>query len=473
MNAVLGLRLNLPGLVPRCGIITPGSLLLRKNISKNYVFVNQGNFTIHSIKNMTTTGKLGIENKKDNVHNHSHDVPSEDDHVHSHGASSLFGHSHSHSAHNPNELLMSGSIKNNPAVRITWIGLFVNVALAVSKGIGGVYFHSQALVADAIHSVSDMVADFLTLATVNVATKVGTPTNFPLGYGKIEAVGSLLVSGVLLFAGISVGWSSLLQVFEFVLPTYMYEYASMIQIGHSHTHAHGTETHSHEHSHMDTASELPNAELANTTLQIPNMNAAWLAGGSIIVKELLFRKTLNIAEETNSKVLVANAWHHRVDSLTALVALVTVTGGNLFNVVWLDSIGGFLVSILIIKAGWGTFKEALNELIDKGENSTSEPYMKFKNAINSELESNIELQDFEISQLSVMSAGANSNVYVTLSSKLDQDYSLSHLNKLEVSLADALKKDDTFLRNVFVNFKEMNRLKLQNESDKHVHDTKE
>lgn len=150
----------------------------------------------------------------DNKHSHSHThSASEEDHgadghSHSHGAGSGLLHHHHHSAHEPNEFLAAGtaSIKSNPAVRITWIGLIVNVALAVSKGIGGVVFHSQALVADAIHSVSDMLADFLTLATVNVAAKVGTPTKFPFGYGKIETIGSFTVSAILLFAGISVGW---------------------------------------------------------------------------------------------------------------------------------------------------------------------------------------------------------------------------------------------------------------------------
>ena len=60
-----------------------------------------------------------------------------------------------------------------------------------------------------------------------------------MGYGKLETVGAFLVSAILLFAGISVGWSSLLQIFEFVLPTHLYEIASHIQIGHDHSHGHG------------------------------------------------------------------------------------------------------------------------------------------------------------------------------------------------------------------------------------------
>ncbi|KGR15625.1 hypothetical protein MG5_00478 [Candida albicans P57072] len=384
------------------------------------------------------------------VHSHSHD--SEHSHSHSHSGASMLHH-HKHSMHEPNELLAGGAsaIKTNPAVRITWIGLLVNVTLAISKGIGGVYFHSQALVADAIHSVSDMLADFLTLATVNVAAKVGTATKFPLGYGKLETVGAFSVSAILLFAGISVGWSSLLQIFEFVLPTHLYEIASHIQIGHDHSHGHGygpvsiqPDTHSHSHGQIDPSN-------ITTHREIPNINAAWLAGGSIIAKELLYRKTMQIAVQTNSKVLVANAWHHRVDSLTAVVALFTVAGGVLFNVAWLDSIGGIGVSILIIKAGWDSLKEAWNELIDRGEKPGSELYNKIEGIINNELQMNNELKQFKLNQLSVLSSGANTNIHMNLSTT-NKNLNLQTLNQYEKRLSDLIRQDDRFVRNIFVKF---------------------
>lgn len=382
---------------------------------------------------------------------HSHG-PVDHDHGHSHGPGIFHSHSHGH-----NELLTSGSL-SNPAVRITWIGLFVNIGMAASKGVGGVYFHSQALIADAIHSVSDMVADFLTLATVNVSAKIGSPTKFPLGYGKIETVGSVFVLGILLFAGVSVGWSSLLQIFEYTLPAYLYEYVSMVQIGHSHSHAVGlglpsSPDHSHSHSH-----DVVGAESALPAKQIPNINAAWLAGGSIIVKELLYRKTLKVAEATNSKVLVANAWHHRVDSLTAFVALLTVAGGHIFNVAWLDSVGGLCVSVLIVKAGWNTFKTSCSELIDRGEPQTSEVYATIESAIQDEI--SIAQDPFEVSnpinlqlkKLSVITSGANTNIYITIATS-SKDLRISELNDFESRLVKAIKRDDKFVKNVFVMFK--------------------
>lgn len=379
----------------------------------------------------------------DETHTHSHDG-----HLHS-----MLSHLHSH--HQPNELL-TGGVLSNPAVRITWIGLLVNVGMAASKGVGGVYFHSQALVADAIHLVSDMVADFLTLATVNVAQRVGTPTRFPLGYGKIETVGSFLVSGVLLFAGVSVGWLSMLQIFEYTLPTYIYEYILMVQVGHSHSHGSLMEQSTHSHSHLGEETQL-------SPRQVPNINAAWLAGGSIIVKELLFRKTLSVAEATNSKVLVANAWHHRVDLLTAFVALLTVAGGVFFNIAWLDLVGGVCVSLLIIKAGWGTFKASWFELVDRGEAKESEFYEKVKTIVDTEVES-VSKGGFSLSELSVLTSGANTNVYATLETK-KKGYTLEELNRIETSLVDAIRRDDKFVRKIFVKFEEQKTKK----DDEHLH----
>lgn len=375
-------------------------------------------------------------------HSHSHDSESPShSHDHSHDGGAHLFHSHSHAQ--PNELLGKG-FTTNPAVRITWIGLLVNVAMAGSKAVGGVVFHSQALIADAIHSLSDMVADFLTLATVNVALKEGSVTRFPMGYGKIEAVGTFLVSGVLLFAGFSVGWSSLLQVFEYTLPPQMFEWVSMIQV---HSHSHGVmdasgDAHSHSHAAHANPQEV----------QMPNINAAWLALGSIGVKEVLYRKTMQVADETNSKVLVANAWHHRVDSLTAAVAFVTVMGGVLFDLAWLDAVGGGLVSILIVHAGWGSFKEAWYELVDRSDPPASEHYQQIRLLVESEVSTAAASlrQSFTVKDLSVLSAGARFNLILHL--ETDKNVPLQEIIDFERELLEGIKESNRYVGKVFVDY---------------------
>lgn len=298
--------------------------------------------------------------------------------------------------------------------------------------------------ADALHSLSDLVSDFLTLATVNMLAKVGTPDNFPMGYGKMETVGSILICMTLLFAGVSVGWSSLLSLLEFVIPTNVFDVLSTVQLGHSHTHLPmDTDHHAHSHSHIPSS---PGAVAEPARQEVPNINAAWLAGGSIIVKEILYRKTMKVALETNSKVLVANAWHHRVDSLTAAIALVSVAGGVMFNVAWLDSVGGLAVSFLIVKAGTDAFKSSWHEIIDKGEPKDSETYYKVEDIL-----AEVKPEDFEITELSVLSSGANINVFAELSTA--NNYSLSELNTIESRLMSELRTQDSFVRKIIISFK--------------------
>ncbi|PWW72848.1 hypothetical protein C7212DRAFT_285699 [Tuber magnatum] len=212
--------------------------------------------------------------------------------------------------------------------------------MAVSKGIGGWYFNSQALVADAFHALTDLVSDFMTLGTVAFALRRPTE-RFPNGYGKIESLGSLGVSSLLLFGGIAMGYTALIHLYaEFFTDGNLPQILEL---------AHG---HSHSHSHSDLG---------------PNVNAAWLAAGSILVKEWLYRSTMKIAKERKSSILASNAIHHRIDSLTSIVALVAIGGSHLLqNASYLDPVGGLIVSLMVINAGWGNTRAALMELVDVG-----------------------------------------------------------------------------------------------------------
>jgi divalent metal cation (Fe/Co/Zn/Cd) transporter len=122
-----------------------------------------------------------------------------------------------------------------------------------------------ALSADAVHSLTDLVSDFMTLATVSWALKPPTE-KFPLGYGKIESLGSLGVSSLLVFGGVMMGWSAIVDLCHIYVPFVADFLEELHFIGHSHNHSH----------------------------QIPNIQAAWLAGGSVLVKEWLYRASKSI-----------------------------------------------------------------------------------------------------------------------------------------------------------------------------------
>jgi divalent metal cation (Fe/Co/Zn/Cd) transporter len=179
---------------------------------------------------------------------------------------------HSHGRAPDNSYLISAN-KKDAGVRITRIGLFVNLAMAIGKGIGGYVFHSQALVADAFHSLTDLVSDFMTLATVSWSLKPPSE-RFPSGYGKVESLGALGVSGLLLFGGVGMGLNAIDAI-------YVQFFAEAMADGHSH----GLFPFlGHKHSHG---------------VLLPNLNAAWLAGGSIVVKEWLYRASKSFSPDAH------------------------------------------------------------------------------------------------------------------------------------------------------------------------------
>lgn len=195
-----------------------------------------------------------------------------------------------------------------------------------------------------MHALTDLVSDITTLATISYSLKPAT-SRFPLGYGKIESLGALGVSGLLLTGGLMIGLQAVMALSQQFFPeiAHMLSHFGIFEHGHSHSHGHG-----------------------GTDLG-PNINAAWLAGGSILVKEWLYRATDKVAKQKRSSVLASNAYHHRVDSLTAFVALLTISASHfLHNAQWLDPVGGLIISGMVVQAGWFNTKSALYELADVG-----------------------------------------------------------------------------------------------------------
>ncbi|KAJ5908032.1 Cation efflux protein [Penicillium taxi] len=212
--------------------------------------------------------------------------------------------------------------------------------MAITKFIGGYVFHSQALIADAYHALMDLVSDFLTLGTVALSLKPPSE-RFPNGYGKVESIGALGVSSLLLCGGVFMGLNAGQVLLSHCYPELAETLAHSGLLGHGHSHSHGID------------------------VTGPSIHAAWLAGASIITKEWLYHATMKVAEERKSPVLASNAIHHRIDSLTSIVALFTIGGSYLFqDASWLDPVGGLLISLMVIKAGWGNTMTSLLELAD-------------------------------------------------------------------------------------------------------------
>ncbi len=175
--------------------------------------------------------------------------------------------SHSgHSHHHHDNTYLTSTNKNDAGVRITRIGLYSNLGMAVAKGVGGYVFNSQSMIADAWHSLTDLASDILTLATVSWSLKPPTAM-FPTGFGKVESLGSLGVSGMLLFGGCFMCLNSCEILYaHFFLDAHAATEVAM--------HSHG---HSHSHAAIG-----------------PSLHAAWLAAGTVIVKEWLYQASKSL-----------------------------------------------------------------------------------------------------------------------------------------------------------------------------------
>ena len=161
--------------------------------------------------------------------------------------------------------------------------------------------------------------------------------------------------------------------------------------------------HAHEHSHA-----------------IPSLNAAWLAIASIGAKEWLYRKTMAIAVAKKSSVLASNAVHHRVDSLTAIVALVAIAGSNVFpSASWLDPVGGLLVAAMVVQAGAGNTRAALEELADAGLESD----------VKEEIEDKVREAGEEVMSVDGIKSGQNYLLTVTVA--VEEGRTLGELEEVE------------------------------------------
>ncbi|MEJ2795633.1 cation diffusion facilitator family transporter [Iodobacter sp. LRB] len=201
------------------------------------------------------------------------------------------------------------------ASRSTWVSVAVNIILASAQIVLGLFAHSQALIADGIHSLSDLVADGVVLFAGHHSKK-DADEDHPYGHQRFETAASLIIGLILLAVGIGMLWAAFNKL------------------------------------------EAPE------TIQKVHIIALWVAGTALIAKELLFRYMLNVAKRVKSSMLIANAWHARSDAASSLVVGLGIIG-NLLGYPILDPIAALIVGFMISKMGWSFSWDALHDLMDR------------------------------------------------------------------------------------------------------------
>jgi cation diffusion facilitator family transporter len=201
------------------------------------------------------------------------------------------------------------------ASRSTWVSVGVNLLLTCVQITAGVFSKSQGLIADGIHSLSDLVADFVVLIA-NHHSQKDADEEHPYGHQRFETAASLVLGLLLLAVGIGMLLSAVDKV-----------------------------------QHPE-------------TLQQVHVLALYVAAGALVAKELLFRYMLAVAKQVKSSMLVANAWHARSDAASSLVVGVGIAG-NLMGYPILDPIAALVVGLMVTKMGWEFGWDALHDLMDR------------------------------------------------------------------------------------------------------------
>ena len=204
--------------------------------------------------------------------------------------------------------------------KVTLVGSAGNVLLVIVKFIAGLLGHSSAMVADAVHSLSDFLTDVVVLVFVGVSARPQDPSH-DYGHGKFETLATLFIS--LALAGAAIG----------IIVSGALKFASWLE-----------------------GAELP----------APGKLALWVALLSIAVKELMFQYTARSGRKLESSALTANAWHHRSDALSSIGTAVGIGGAVLLGGRWtvLDPLASIVVGAMLLGVAWKILRPSMGELTD-------------------------------------------------------------------------------------------------------------
>lgn len=369
------------------------------------------------------------------VRRHSTKEPNGDhkhEHAHSH---SLFSPSHSHGDeghHDEAERIMAAwAGAADRGSRITIVGLFSNVGLTLAKGLAGWFMHSASLLADAGHSLSDLLGDFVTLFCWKLSRKPPSD-RYPYGFAKFETLGTTTVSLLLVGGALGIGFHS-----YHLLITTLSETASTLPSG---------PLQSILENVTSVAPPVPEVVAHHSHTDLVDPNAAWFAGISVLVKEWLYRITKKVADDENSPVLLANAIHHRSDAYSSCVALFAILGSWLFPAIPLDPIGGLVVSIVILQQGLSLLAGAWGDLTDAGVS------LKTRQSIQRILEPVVDDSSSLHSISHIRARRSGSLMYVDLIAAVSPDLSVLDAAVLEEEIVHRLQKERKEVAEVRIKF---------------------
>jgi len=217
---------------------------------------------------------------------------------------------------------MESEARKKKIVRVTLVGSVVNLLLVILKFAAGVLGRSSAMIADAVHSLSDFATDLVVLIFIRISSKP-RDEDHKYGHGKFETLATAIIGIVLFFVGLKLMW--------------------------------------------DGSDKIIGYYFRGEELTSPGIVALIAALVSIVAKEILYRYTKRVGKQVNSSSVVANAWHHRSDAFSSIGTALGIGGAILLGDNWnvLDPIAAVIVSLLILKVAVQLVLPAMNELLEK------------------------------------------------------------------------------------------------------------
>lgn len=273
--------------------------------------------------------------------------------------------------------------------KASFISLLINILLSTIKISAGFAFASKALIADGLHSVSDMASTIVILISIKVSQSPADKRH-PYGHGKAEQIGTTILGFILLFTGLMLIEDTVVNIFS-------------------------------------------------GKIAIPGEITLWVAVLSIFTKEGLYQYTVKIGKKINSKGLIADAHHHRSDALSSIAALIGITGARLGYPIF-DPLAGLLVAVFIVKIGIGILNESINELMDGTPDQ--EKIAEYREIART-------VQGVKgVGQIKLRSYG--SKVIIDLDVAVEQELSVIEGHRVATDVSDKLREMDANVKDVLV-----------------------
>ncbi len=270
--------------------------------------------------------------------------------------------------------------------KVTLVGSAGNIALLTFKFIAGIVGHSSAMIADAVHSLSDFITDIIVIAFVRISAKPQDESH-DYGHGKFETLASFFIGLALIAAATGIIVSGVLKIADW---------------------------------------------LRGEQLEAPGMLALWAALLSVLCKEALYRYTVIRGKALSSQALIANAWHHRSDALSSIGATIGIAGAILLGQRWtvLDPLASVVVGGMLVKVAVGLLRTSIGELTDSSLSQDTER----------EIEDIIRAFPDVVEPHNLRTRRIGNNVAIEVHIRMDGDLTLRHTHDRATEIEKKLKE---------------------------------